>query len=469
MTVTGQLDLWSERGNGGAGTSDVWTVSDLVRACSNALEQTFGEVSVEGEVGSLGRPASGHLFFTLKDEGGQIQAVLFRGDRRKIPYDIEEGQTIRCKGRVAIYVQGGRFQLYVQWFEPVGLGRLLADLERLKAKLHKEGLFDDTRKKPLPRFPRVIGLVTSPTGAAIRDIIKVIKRRWPARVLISPTQVQGRDAPSEIVEALRLLDAQDDVDVIICGRGGGSMEDLWAFNDEQVVRAVAACRHPVLSAVGHERDWVLTDMAADVRAATPSAAAELAVPDLMEVQTHVETAKRRLTASARATVGNLRGKLASMERRLRQRVILRFEPRQRLADLTQRLQNLERQDIKQRRACLTRLEKRLAARNPRQRTATNRRSIEMIEPRLVQAISQTLTRRKQMLAYASGRLQSLGPLGVLERGYSLLLDADGKPVLRWNDVEPGAKIAARLKEGTLDCVVEACIPPDSRDQQETSS
>ncbi len=466
--VSGQLGLWSAGGSKPSEPSMIWTVSDLVRACSTTLEKRFGEVVVEGEVGSLGRPASGHVFFTLKDEGGQIQAVLFRGDRRKIPFDLQEGQRVRCTGRVAIYVQGGRFQLYVQWFEPVGLGKLLADLERLKAKLQEEGLFDDARKKPLPSYPKVIGVATSATGAAFRDIVKVLRRRWPVTILVSPTQVQGKDAPADIVRSLRALDAQPDVDVIVCGRGGGSTEDLWSFNDESVVRAIAACNHPVVSAVGHERDWVLADLAADARAATPSAAAELVTPHKEEVTERIETLRRRILALTRAAVGTQAGRLASLERRLRQRVILRFEPRQRLSDLSRRLETAIQMEIKSRISRLETLSRALDAAGPIHKTAHQRKRLDDLTTGLTAAMAQSLSERKRKAAYCRGKLESLSPLGVLDRGYSLLTDQQGKPVRTWNDVGLGDRVTARLQQGRLECLVEERFPPGTKESKEQS-
>ncbi len=266
-------------GDGGPQEPKVYGVGEVVRLASRTLEQSFGVVWVEGEISNLKRIASGHVFFSLKDGGAQISAVMFRSDARRVRGKLENGDAVRCRGSLRIYEAQGRFQLYVSRIQPVGLGELMLALEELKAKLAAEGLFDPASKRPIPPAPRVLGVVTSRTGAALRDIIQVAHARSGVRIIVSHTPVQGADAPPRIVAALRRLEARPEVDTIIIGRGGGSVEDLWCFNDERVARAVAACPKPIISAVGHEVDFTLCDHAADLRAATPSAAAELAVPD----------------------------------------------------------------------------------------------------------------------------------------------------------------------------------------------
>ncbi len=454
---------WQER------NERVWTVSDLVRVCATLVEEAFPTVLVEGEVSNVSRPASGHVYFTLKDEAARLPAVLFRSDKRRIPYELQEGAHILCRGRLSIYVQGGRFQLYVSWFEPAGLGRLMAELERLKARLAAEGLFDEDRKRPLPPYPTVVGVVTSPTGAAIRDIVKVTRRRWPARIVLSPATVQGDEAPESIVAALERLVRTVPVDVVICGRGGGSIEDLWAFNDERVVRAVASCPVPVVSAVGHERDWVLTDLAADVRAATPSAAAELVVPDKQEVLARIEALGRRLELHARRLLETRRVRLQLQQQRLEARTTFLLEPRQRLADLEHRLESAIDQTLAGRRHWLSGVSAKLRLLHPQHRIATTRDRIQRARSRLGIAAVSVLATKRRKLALLEGRLQALGPQSVLDRGYSLLLTPDGSPVRTWNQVTEGQRLEARLGRGALTCAVEERHPPKGERNGETPS
>jgi exodeoxyribonuclease VII large subunit len=262
----------------------VCTVSELAMRIKAKLEDQFPAVWVEGEISNLRTPSSGHAYFTLKDDGAQLRCVLFRGRGRRVAFQPEDGMQVLAFGGLDVYIARGEYQLVVELLEPKGVGALQLAFEQLKRKLAGEGLFEEARKRPLPSFPRTIGIVTSPTGAAIRDMLHVIGRRFAdLRILITPVRVQGEEAPGEIVAALRDLQAVEDLDVIIVGRGGGSIEDLWAFNDERVARAIAACRVPVISAVGHETDFTIADFVADLRAPTPSAAAELVVREKLQV------------------------------------------------------------------------------------------------------------------------------------------------------------------------------------------
>src|SRR5437867_4026625 len=261
-----------------------YTVSELTLRLKAALEEAFPAVWVEGEISNLRTPGSGHSYFTLKDEGAQLSAVLFRGRGRRVRFDLEDGMQVLVFGGLDVYAARGQYQLVVEMMEPKGLGALQLAFEQLKRKLEAEGLFDEGRKRPLPHFPRTIGIVTSPTGAALRDMLHIIGRRFGGlRVLVAPVRVQGEGAAAEIVDALRNLDEVAGLDVIIVGRGGGSIEDLWAFNDERVVRAIVASKVPVISAVGHETDFTIADFVADLRAPTPSGAAELVVREKLAV------------------------------------------------------------------------------------------------------------------------------------------------------------------------------------------
>jgi exodeoxyribonuclease VII large subunit len=281
----------------------VYTVSELTASIKTTLEEGFPMMWVEGEISNLRTPGSGHAYFTLKDEGAQISAVLFRGRGRRVRFELEDGMQVLAFGGLDVYAARGQYQLVVEMMEPKGLGALQLAFEQLKRKLEAEGLFEEARKRPLPAFPRVIGIVTSPTGAAIRDMLNIIGRRFAdLHILITPVRVQGDEAPGEIVQALVHLQEIANLDVIIVGRGGGSIEDLWAFNDERVARALAACRVPVISAVGHETDFTIADFVADLRAPTPSGAAELVVREKLAVMETLADLYARLKQAMTAEV-----------------------------------------------------------------------------------------------------------------------------------------------------------------------
>jgi len=411
----------------------VHSVSEIVALAGRTLEARFASIWVEGEVSNLRIPTSGHLYFTLKDEDAQLQAVLFRGGARRLRFRIEDGQHLRCHGRLSIYEAQGRFQMLVDGAEPVGKGALQLAFEQLKAKLQEEGLFDDDRKRDLPFLPSLVGVVTSPTGAAIRDIVRVIHRRCPTRILLAPAVVQGDEAPEEIVRALAWLSAREDVEVIIVGRGGGSIEDLWAFNDERVARAIAACQKPVISAVGHEIDFTIADFVADVRAPTPSAAAERVVPEARELR----AALASLTARARHAA----------DRALR-------EARLRTDDSTNRLLAAGRRVVADRRQTIVRLQARLASLHPRARLAEGRTRLERLRARLHASTSRVLAQRRERLAAMAGRLDALSPLRVLERGYSICRGPDGRLLTDSGQVAPGDQVGVRLHKGELSVRVE---------------
>ena len=319
------------------GTRRIWTVSELNRAAGELLEEAFPRVWVEGEISNWKVYGSGHAYFSLKDDGGQISAVLFRATAKNFRFEPRDGLAALAAGRVSLYGQRGQYQLIVDELEPRGKGALQLAFEQLKEKLQKEGLFDAARKRPLPVLPRTVGVVTSPTGAVIRDIITVLGRRFAnVRVLLNPVRVQGEGAGAEIAAAIAELAGRGDVDVLIVGRGGGSMEDLWAFNEEVVARAIAACPVPVISAVGHETDFTIADFVADLRAPTPSAAAELVVQSKDALEARVTTLKRQMRAACGARFQSARHRLDSL-------AVHRMigDGRRRLRDLVQEVDGLE--------------------------------------------------------------------------------------------------------------------------------
>ncbi|MCA9695738.1 MAG: exodeoxyribonuclease VII large subunit, partial [Myxococcales bacterium] len=398
----------------------VLTVSQLVRGADRCLGDHFARVHVEGEVSNLRIVGSGHAYFTLKDREASLPVALWRSALARLRFRITDGLALRVVGRLGVYPAQGKFQLYAEGAEPAGLGAMMLQLEQLKEKLRAEGLFAAERKRPLPRWPRRIGVVTSATGAAVHDIITVARRRCPSRILLSPALVQGDGAPASLTRALRRLWAMPEVDVIILGRGGGAREDLWAFNDEGLARTVAESPVPVVSAVGHEIDVTICDLVADLRAATPSHAAEHVVPDRAVFVEQLRELDRRLRLSLRRQVMDERARLELASHRLASHgARLVDRPRRRLVDLRARLeQHHPRRLIDRDRRQLSALHARLVEQHPRHRIAAARAQLERTEATLAQAGQSLTTARRQRLALLAARLQGLSPLAVLERGYA---------------------------------------------------
>jgi exodeoxyribonuclease VII large subunit len=422
----------------------VMTVSQLTERLRAVVEERFPAVWVEGEISNFRFYNSGHAYFTLKDETAQLRAVLFRTRLRRLRFEPGDGQHVLAFGSLEVYVQRGEYQLVVELLEPRGLGALQLAFEQLKQRLQAEGLFDTGRKRPLPRFPRKIGIVTSPSGAALRDMLRIIGRRFAGLgILIAPCRVQGDGAAGEIVDGIASLNAMGDVDVIIVGRGGGSLEDLWAFNEESVARAIAASKAPVIAAVGHEVDFTIADFVADLRAATPSAAAELVVREKAAVAESLELLRARMQRAA--------------TRPLRDLV-------RRVDELQGRLQHAGRGSRRRAGHRLELLLARLRAASPFARLRADRHRLERLDGRLREATSRRSVERRHRLAGAVGRLDSLSPLAVLGRGYSLTRTADGRIVRTAREVRPGDPLSVLLYEGRLDCRVERAREDDERPQ-----
>jgi exodeoxyribonuclease VII large subunit len=404
-----QLDLF-----GGPTISEPFTVSQLNGHVKLLLDDdpVLGDVWVEGEVSNFSRASSGHCYFTLKDAGAQMPCVMWRNIAGAQDYLPATGDQVLAHGNVSVYEAGGRYQLYVDQIQPAGVGNLYLEFERLKARLEAEGLFDPERKRPLPPMPQHIGVVTSPTAAALRDILNVLGRRYPlAEVLLSPTQVQGDTAPPQIVAAIGALNESGDIDVIIIARGGGSLEDLWAFNDERVARAVAASRIPTVCGVGHETDFSLADFAADVRAPTPSAAAELAAPDQAELRDCVAGLSAALVAALRGEIEERCWKLAEQVRALKH-----LSPEAQLAQARQRVDDL-----------LARAES---------------------------ATHHNLVLNRERLAGLSGRLNISSPLGTLERGYAIVRQREtGAVVQSVEQITSGDALNIRVTDGEFEAEV----------------
>jgi exodeoxyribonuclease VII large subunit len=422
----------------------VLTVSQLTEQLRSAVEERFPAIWVEGEISNFKIYGSGHAYFTLKDEGAQIRAVLFRNRTRRLRFEPADGQHVLAFGSLEVYAQRGEYQLVVELLEPRGLGALQLAFEQRKARLGAEGLFEAGRKRQLPRFPRKIGIATSPSGAALRDMLRVLGRRFAGlHIVIAPCRVQGEGATAEITQAIADLNALGDVDVIIVGRGGGSLEDLWAFNEEAVARAIAGSKVPVVSAVGHEVDFTIADFVADLRAPTPSAAAEVVVREKRGVAEALADVRLRL---ARAVARPLR----DLERRVDQ-VRVRLD---RAADGVHR-RAAYRVDL---------LTSRLRAASPYARLSTDRHRLERLEARLHGAMTRRLVGNRHRLTAAAGRLGSLSPLAVLGRGYSLTRTPDGRIVRTAGQVAPGDPLSVLLHEGQLDCRVERTREQDDRPQ-----
>jgi exodeoxyribonuclease VII large subunit len=432
----------------------VLAVSELVRAARITLEARFADVRVEGEISGLRRSGNGHIYFCLKDAEAQLDCVMFSREAGRLRFRPEDGLLVRCRGRLTIYEGRGKFQMTVAALEPAGAGALALAFEQLKQKLAAEGLFEASRKRRLPFLPRRIGVVTSAQGAVIRDIVRVAHRRFPVPILLAPAPVQGDGAALAIVAALRRIASVPDVDVIIVARGGGSLEDLWAFNEEPLARAIAACPVPVISAVGHETDFTIADFVADVRAPTPSAAAELAVPVAADLRAELQVICRRV---ARGVDAELRGRRLGLER-LRARLAdprrLLDQRRQAIDDLSARATRALRAAIAAQRNALRATEARLFRAHPQRRIADQRAALAALERRLTTAASTALARRRRGMEALAGKLEALSPLQVLERGYSLARGPDGHVITSAKQVEPGAAVTVLVRDGELHTRVE---------------
>ena len=441
----------------------VLTVSELTGLIRTSIESEFCDLWLEGEISNLRMPRSGHVYCTLKDDSSQIRAVLFRSSALRMRFTLQEGMCVVVRGRLTVYEPRGEYQIVLESVEPKGIGALQLAFEQLKARLAAEGLFDESRKKALPAFPRTVGVVTSPTGAAIRDIFSVLRRRWPTlHIILVPVPVQGEGAAWRIADALALLNKHSAAEVIILGRGGGSLEDLWSFNEEVVVRAIADSRIPIVSAVGHEIDVTLTDFAADHRAATPSAAAEAVVPVLADVVERLQELRVR-TAQAMARYCLLE------QRRLDANIIglaqIRFriqDESQRTDDATDRLTNLVCQRVIANRELVRNRQRELAGLNPIVMIKRGLAMIPQLMKRLERQIVVLSERRRRQIEATASQLTQLSPLAILGRGYSILTKIrDGTIVRRAEDTHPGEEIVARLSQGQLGCTVKHVLPDPS--------
>ncbi len=387
----------------GPSPSRVYRVSELQAAVRGFLEEEFGRVWVEGEISTVKRPQSGHIYFALKDEKARLEVVVWRSSMRRLKFDVEEGLVVRARGHLTVYAPQGKYQMEADALEPVGVGPLQVAFEQLRRRREAEGLF--VRKRPLPAFPRRVALVTSPSGAAVRDLIHVASRRWPPlELVVVPVRVQGPGAAEEIAAGIRAADARG-FDVLVVGRGGGSLEDLWAFNEEAVARAIFAARTPVVSAVGHEVDVTISDLVADVRAATPSAAAELVTPDRAQIMGGLRGTGHRLARAARGLLE---------EGRRRVDAVASARP----------------------------------FRRPLERVHEAGLSLDEVGARLAAAAKERLRARGEALEHAAARLDALSPLKVLGRGFSVTMKG-GRVLTRAADARPGDELRTILADGEV--------------------
>lgn len=435
----------------------VWVVRDLVAAVRTNIEREYSDIWVEGEISNFRAHDSGHLYFTLKDQASQLRAVMFRSQARLLRFRPEDGMQVILRGRVTVYEGRGELQLSAEYLEPKGAGALQVAFEQLKAKLDAEGLFDSARKKPIPPLPRRIGVITSPQAAALGDILNILRRRHQtANVLIYPAQVQGDIAALEVSAGVKYFNRAKTVDVILIARGGGSAEDLAAFNHEGLARTVASSQIPVISAIGHETDFTIIDFVADLRAPTPSAAAELVIRSRQEIEEQAESLRQRLARAMRyrllmarqtLTEAAQHGAFARMMDGINQR-------QQKLDDLRFRLETAERRLIEQHRRHWEQASAAVRHYDVRRVLAGIRSQLSSRDAAMAGAIKTTLLRQRARLEQLEHELKALSPVAILERGYALVFDSSGKLVKDAAQTKPGDEISAKLAKGTLTAKVE---------------
>ncbi len=439
-------------------TEEIYSVSQLNRDVRLLLENGFPSIWVEGEISNLAMPSSGHWYFGLKDADAQVKCAMFKPHNRKLSFTLRDGMHVFLKARVSLYEGRGDFQLIVEHLEEAGEGKLRQAFEALKKRLAEAGLFAEARKKPLPVFPTCIGVVTSPTGAAIRDILSVLKRRYPsAAVIIYPTLVQGDTAAPAIVKAIAAANARKECDVLIIARGGGSLEDLWPFNDENVAYAISKSQLPTISGVGHEIDFTIADFVADLRAPTPSVAAEIATPDRAELLEMLAQQSMQLIRVMRHKLKNWQQHISWVEKHLQQQ-----HPKRKLAEQVQKLDfyeatliRLQTKLMADAKSTLQTLKTILMSATPQHRIANLRHQLTVEQQRLQHDIQKILQQKKLLLSNAATKLDVLSPLATLHRGFAIATIKEGKTLLQTTgQVQFGDKIQVRLQHGILGCSVE---------------
>lgn len=435
----------------------VYSVAELNREARLVLEDELPALWVAGEISNLAKPGSGHLYFSLKDAAAQVRCAMFRNSNRSLKFSPEDGQQVLVRAKVTIYEPRGSYQLIVEHMEPAGEGLLRRRLEELKTKLAAEGLFDASHKQPLPELPRQIGIITSPTGAAVRDILHILQRRFATvPVVIYPVQVQGDKAKHDIVDAIKIASTRNECDVLILGRGGGSLEDLWAFNEEPVARAIYSCPIPIISAVGHEVDFTIADLVADLRAPTPSGAAELVVPDARtwadQLSSLENRAKNTINRQIQQNTYYLRQLAGRLQRR--QPIVVLRQHSQRLDELVQRMANSAGNRIMMDRLRFRNILDQLRTATPIIRIQNTERKLAEIDSRIDHAMQLRLNSVRQKLSVMVAELQAVSPLKTLERGYAVIQDkSTGQLVRSIETLQKGQEISGRVADGKFEARV----------------
>ena len=442
------MDIFAEK--------TILTVSRLTALLRGVLEENFEQVWVEGELSNLSLPSSGHLYFTLKDSGAQLRSVMFKGAAKNLKFRLNDGMALIARGRISVYDQRGEYQLICEYLEPAGVGALQMAFVQLKERLAKEGLFEEVHKRPMPQFPRRVGVITSATGAAIHDILNVLKRRFASlEILLYPVRVQGEGAAIEIARAVDDMNRQKLADVLIVGRGGGSLEDLWSFNEEVVARSIHRSHIPVISAVGHETDWTICDFVADLRAPTPSAAAELVIASSEELRARLESLTHRLRLAMERQLAGMQARLQAQRRSLHDPTALQGHLAQRLDDLTERLYLALGNNVMRRREQFERLQATLLNNNPVRQADNLQQRIRLLCAQAERLMMLRLEGFKQEFGSNAARLEVLSPLNTLSRGYAIATKKmDGQVVVDAAQLTAGNRLWIRFHRGSAECCVE---------------
>jgi len=446
------MDIFAEK--------TILTISRLTALLRGVLEENFEQVWVQGEVSNLSFPSSGHIYFTLKDSGAQLRCVMFKGAAKNLKFRPGDGSALIARGRISVYDQRGEYQLICEYLEPAGVGALQLAFMQLKERLAREGLFDEEHKRPLPTFPRRVGVVTSATGAAIHDILNVLKRRFAAlEILLYPVRVQGEGAAGEIAHAIDDMNRLGLADVLIVGRGGGSLEDLWAFNEELVARAIYRSRIPIISAVGHETDWTICDFAADLRAPTPSAAAELVIASSIELRSRLEALEHRLRLGIESRLASMESRIDALRRSLHDPGSMLGHLAQRVDDLTGRLYLALQNHVARNRAQLDRLQAGLLHSNPAGTVESLRQRLTLLGVRCERVLTGKIEGMKHEFVAATSRLEVLSPLRTLSRGYAIASSISGAVLTDSDQLAVGERLKLQLHHGSAHCRVEELEKP----------
>ncbi|KAA8671250.1 exodeoxyribonuclease VII large subunit [Pantoea dispersa] len=449
-------------------TANIFTVSRLNTTVRQLLENEMGLVWLSAEISNFTQPASGHWYFTLKDDGAQVRCAMFRNSNRRVSFRPQHGQQVLVRASITLYEPRGDYQLIIESMHPAGEGLLQQQFEQLKARLAAEGLFDQQFKQPLPEPARQVGVITSATGAALHDVLRVLHRRDPSLpVVIYPTAVQGVDAPAAIVRAIELANQRDECDVLIVGRGGGSLEDLWSFNDERVARAIFASRLPIVSAVGHETDVTIADFVADLRAPTPSAAAELVSRNQIELLRRLQSQQQRMEMAMDYYVAQQQRRFTRLQHRLQQQ-----HPQLRLArqqttliQLQRRLQEAVDQRLRLAHRQQDRLLQRLQSQQPQGRILRAQQQLQQWHYRLQQGMEKQLNHSRQRFGTLAAQLEGVSPLATLARGFSVTTDAQGQVVKKTRQLHTGDLLRTRLDDGWVESQVTALQPQKARSRK----